>query len=125
MVFAAFTKPNQLAQWWGPEGFSVASLSLRARVGERYRIEMQPPTGNAFYLAGEFREVVPPARLAYTFAYEDPDDDDVETLVAMTFRDLDGSTDVAFTQGPFKTEARLALHRDGWTDSFDKLGRFI
>jgi uncharacterized protein YndB with AHSA1/START domain len=86
---------------------------------------MQPPTGNAFYLAGEFREVDPPVRLAYTFAYEDPDDDDVETLVAMTFRDLDGSTAVAFTQGPFKTEARLALHRDGWTDSFDKLGRFI
>jgi hypothetical protein len=25
------------------------------------------------------------------------------------------------TQGLFKTEARLKLHRDGWTDSFDKL----
>jgi hypothetical protein len=31
------------------------------------------------------------------------------------------STEVAFRQGPFKTEARRALHRDGWTDTFDKL----
>jgi uncharacterized protein YndB with AHSA1/START domain len=50
-----------------------------------------------------------------------PDPDDVETLVALSFRDLGGSTEVALTQGRFKTEARLALHRDGWTDSFDKL----
>jgi hypothetical protein len=28
-------------------------------------------------------------------------------------------------QGPFKTEARRALHRDGWTDSFDKLERLV
>ena len=46
----------------------------------RYRIEMQPPEGDAFYLIGEVREVDPPARLAYTFIWEDPDPDDVETL---------------------------------------------
>jgi len=86
---------------------------------------MQPPTGNAFHLGGEFREVDPPARLAYTFAYEDPHDDDVETLVAMTFRDLGGSTAVAFMQGRFKSEARLELHRSGWTDSFDKAEEFV
>ena len=32
-------------------------------------------------------------------------------------------TAVSFTQGPFRTDARRALHRDGWTDSFDKLER--
>ena len=71
-----------------------------------YRIEMQPPEGDAFYLTGEFREVDPPARLAYTFVWEDPDPDDVETVVELSFRDLGESTEVAFTQGPFKTEAR-------------------
>ena len=33
---------------------------------------MQPPEGDPFYLTGEFREVDPPARLAYTFVWEDP-----------------------------------------------------
>jgi hypothetical protein len=36
------------------------SLKFPARVGESYRIEMQPPTGDRFYLTGEFREVDPP-----------------------------------------------------------------
>ena len=86
---------------------------------------MQPPDGDPIYLAGEFREVEPPDRQAFTFAWEDPDPDDVENLVRLSFRDLDGSTEVGLVQAPFETDARLALHRDGWTDSFDKLERML
>jgi uncharacterized protein YndB with AHSA1/START domain len=125
VVFAAFSDPNQLAKWWGPKGFTTSSLEFDPRVGESYRIEMQPPEDDPFHLTGEFREVEPPVRLAYTFVWEDPDPDDVETLVGLSFRDLGESTEVAFTQGPFKTEERRALHRDGWTDSFDKLERLL
>jgi uncharacterized protein YndB with AHSA1/START domain len=121
VVFGAFSDPNELAKWWGPAGFSAPSLAFQARVGESYRIEMQPPQGDRFYLTGEFREVDPPARLAYTFVWEDPDPDDVDMVVDLSFRDLGESTEVALRQGPFKTEARRRLHRDGWTDSFDKL----
>ena len=63
-VFGAFIDPLQLAKWWGPEGFTTPSLEFQPRVGGRYRIEMQPPEGDRFYLAGEFRELDPPARLA-------------------------------------------------------------
>lgn len=125
VIFAALSEPTELARWWGPEGFSVPSLAFQARVGGSYRIEMQPPEGEAFHLAGEFREVSPPSRLAYTFAWEPPDPDDVETVVALSLQDLGGSTEVSLEQGPFKTEARRALHRDGWTESFDRLARLI
>lgn len=121
VAFAALSQPSELAKWFGPQGFTIPALDFVPRPGERYRIEMQPPDGGAFYLAGEFREVDPPTRLVYTFEWEDPDPDDVETLVRLSLRDLGGSTEVAFTQGTFKTEARRELHRDGWTDSFDKL----
>jgi uncharacterized protein YndB with AHSA1/START domain len=125
VVSAAFSRADELAKWWGPAGFTVPNLEFEPRVGAGYRIEMQPPEGDAFYLIGEFREVDPPTRLAYTFVWEDPDPDDAETLVDLSFRDLGESTEVALTQGPFKTEARLALHRGGWTDSFDKLERLL
>jgi uncharacterized protein YndB with AHSA1/START domain len=121
VVFDAFSDPTQLAIWWGPEGFTTPSLEFQPRVGGRYRIEMQPPEGDRFYLAGEFRQLDPPAHLAYTFIWEDPDPDDVPTVVRLSFRDLGEATEVALTQAPFKTEARRALHRDGWTDSLDKL----
>ena len=45
--------------------------------------------------------------------------------LTLSFRDLGESTEVALTQGPFKTEDRRALHRDGWTDSLDKLERLL
>lgn len=103
----------------------MGSLDSDPRVEGTYRIEMQPPEGDPFYLGGEFRQVDPPGRLAFTFVYEAPDSDDVETLVELSFRDRGESTEVVFTQGPFKTEARRELHRDGWTDSFDRLAQVI
>jgi uncharacterized protein YndB with AHSA1/START domain len=125
VVFRAFSAPDELAKWWGPHGFTTPSLDFHPRVGGSYRIEMQPPEGDLFYLTGEFREFDPLARLSYTFIWEDPDPDDVETLVELSFRDLGDSTEVIFTQGPFKTEPRRELHRNGWTDGFDKLEQLI
>jgi uncharacterized protein YndB with AHSA1/START domain len=125
VVFGAFINGSELAKWWGPAGFTTPSLEFDPRVGQSYRIEMQPPEGDPFYLTGEFRDVDPPARLAYTFVYEAPHPDDVGNLVELSFRDLGKSTEVILTQHPFKTEPRRELHADGWTDSFDKLEQFL
>ena len=121
VVFGYFTEPDRLAVWWGPRGFTIPSLEFVPRAGAHYRIEMQPPEGDAFWLAGEFIAVDPPRRLSFTFRWEDPDPDDVETVAGLSFRDRGESTSVALTQGRFKTEARRELHRGGWGDSFDKL----
>jgi uncharacterized protein YndB with AHSA1/START domain len=120
-VFAAFSEPEELVQWWGPQGFTIPSVDFHPRVGAPYRIEMRPPEGEPFYLKGAFRAVDPPTHLAYSFAWEPPDPDDVETIVELRFRGVDGSTDVALTQGSFKTEERRSLHHDGWKETFDKL----
>jgi uncharacterized protein YndB with AHSA1/START domain len=124
-VFRALTDPDELAKWWGPAGFTAPSIELDLRVGGGYRIAMQPPDGDMFYLSGEFRELDPPSRLAYTFRWEDPDPDDRENVATLTLRDLDESTELILAQGPFATEPRRALHRQGWTDSFDKLEELV
>jgi uncharacterized protein YndB with AHSA1/START domain len=125
VVFAAFSDALELAKWWGPRGFRTPSIEFEPRVGESYRIEMQPPEGDHFFLTGVFLEVAPPARLAYTFVWEEPDPDDVENSVALSFRDLGDSTEVVLLHGPFKTPERRTLHCDGWTDAFDRLGRLV
>jgi uncharacterized protein YndB with AHSA1/START domain len=124
-VYEAFTDPAELAKWWGPEGFTIPTLEFDPEAGGHYRIVMQPPDGEPFQLTGEFRDVEPPRRLAFTFAWEPADPDDVETLVALEFRDLSGATEISLAQGRFKTEARRELHRDGWGESFDKLERLL
>jgi uncharacterized protein YndB with AHSA1/START domain len=125
LVFKACTEPDELAKWWGPSGFTAPSVELDLRVGGSYRIAMQPPDGELFYLSGEFREVDPPARIAYTFRWEDPDPDDQETVVTLSFEDLGQSTELDFSQSAFATEARRALHDQGWTDSLDRLEQLM
>ena len=123
VVWAALTDPAELAQWWGPEGFNLPDATFAAAIGESYRFTMQPPEGAPFALAGVVLEADPPARLAYTFNWEPPDPDDVETEVRLALRAIGGSTELALAQGPFATDARLALHRDGWSQSLDRLAR--
>ena len=125
LVFRACTEPAELAKWWGPQGFTAPSVDLDLRVGGAYRIAMQPPDGELFHLAGEFREIEPPFRLAYTFRWEEPDPDDRETVVTLSFEDLGESTEVVLTQDGFATEARHSLHEQGWTDSFDRLEELL
>jgi len=124
-VWRAMTDPTELAQWWGPKGFSAPEVVFDPRVGASYRIAMQPPEGDLFHLDGEFREVDPPSRLTYTFVWDPPDPDDRETLVMLSLEDRGDETEVALTQGEFATEERLELHRGGWTDAFDRLAELL
>jgi uncharacterized protein YndB with AHSA1/START domain len=124
-VYRALADPQELARWWGPEGYMVRNIEFEPRVGGDYWIEMQPPEGDPFHLRGEFREVDPPSGLAFTFNWDPPDPDDRETLAELSLEDRGDQTAVSFTQGEFTTEARRALHDGGWSDSFDKLERLL
>ena len=120
-VYSMNTEPGRLAQWWGPKGFSVPAIEMDAQVGGRFRITMQPPEGDVFFLAGEYRAVDEGSRLVYTFRWDPPDPDDRETVVVLSFRDVGGSTVLTVDQGEFTTEERRALHVQGWSESLDRL----
>ena len=124
-IFRTLTEPAALAKWWGPAGFTTPEIELNLSVGDGYRFGMQPPDGELFHLAGEFIEIDPPSRLVYTFRWEEPDPDDQETVVTLSLEAIGDATEVSLSQGEFATEARLALHRNGWTDSFAKMRELI
>jgi uncharacterized protein YndB with AHSA1/START domain len=124
-VFAAMTDPEQVAEWWGPNGFTCPEVNLDVRVGGGYRIAMRPPAGEVFHLVGAYVEVDPPARLGYTFRWEPPDPDDRETIARLTLRDANRATDVELIQGPFATESRRELHQAGWVDSLARLASHL
>ena len=125
-IFKALTDPGELAKWWGPSGFTTPEIEVDLRVGGGFRFGMQPPDGALFHLAGEYLEIEPPSRLAYTFRWEEPDPDDRETLVRLSLETAAADlTELSLSQGRFSTEARWALHRDGWTDSFVRLSELI
>ena len=125
LVFRMHVEPELFAQWFGPKGFSARSVDFDLRVGGGFRITMQPPDSDAFVLEGEFREIDPGTRLAYTFRYEPPDPDDRETVVVLSLRELGETTSLTVEQGTFATEDRRALHVQGWTESLDRLERLL
>jgi uncharacterized protein YndB with AHSA1/START domain len=124
-TYRALTDPEELGKWWGPRDFTAPSVEFDPQVGGGYRIAMQPPDGDVFHLTGEFREVDPPGRLAFTFRWDPPDPDDRETVVTLSLEERDDKTEVRLTQGEFATEERRALHEEGWTDSFDRLRELL
>ena len=124
-IFRALTEPAALATWWGPSGFTTPEIDLQLTVGGGYRFRMQPPEGEAFHLAGEFLDIDPPHRLVYTFRWEEPDPDDQVTVVTLTLASLGDATRLTLSQGEFATDARLALHRDGWTESVVRLRELV
>jgi uncharacterized protein YndB with AHSA1/START domain len=122
LVFAAWTQPDHLASWFGPQGFTCSAVTVDARPGGRWRACIRSPEGEDHWMHGVYREVSAPERLAFTFAWEAQEQ---ETLVTIGFADLDGKTEVTFTQTGFPTAAERDGHHEGWTSAFDELTGFI
>ena len=66
LVFEAWTKPEHLVNWWGPNGFTISNEQHEVKVGGRWSFVMHGPDGTDFPNLVLFTEVDPPRRLAYT-----------------------------------------------------------
>jgi uncharacterized protein YndB with AHSA1/START domain len=68
LVFEAWTKPEQLKQWWVPKSFGVSLLSCEAdvRVGGKYRFVFSHGDSEPMAFFGRYTEVTPHSRLAWT-----------------------------------------------------------
>jgi uncharacterized protein YndB with AHSA1/START domain len=121
-VFRAWTEPALLEKWWGPPGFSCPLAQVDLRTGGRYRLGMQPPDGDVFYLGGVFREIRPPERLVYTWQWEG---DPGETLVTVEFRDLGARTEVVLTHERFPDAEAVERHTDGWNGCLIRLADLL
>lgn len=95
LVFKVYTDPNLVPQWWGPRGSSTIVETMDVQPGGLWRYVQREPAGNEYAFFGEYREVVAPERLVYTFEFEGmPGKVIVDTL---TFEERDGKTTVTAT----------------------------
>jgi uncharacterized protein YndB with AHSA1/START domain len=65
LVFAAWTDPKHLSQWWGPNGFTTTTSSFDFRPGGIWRFVMHGPDGRDYQNRVTFDEIVPPERIVY------------------------------------------------------------
>lgn len=120
-VFAAFTDPKLLRQWWGPPGFTLPEVEIDPRPGGRYRFKMVSGEGNVLWLAGTFREVQAPERLVYTWSWEQGDMAGVETLVTISFIASGNVTEIQILHEGLPSPAARDAHNAGWSGCLSRL----
>ncbi len=65
LVWKSWTKPEHVAQWWGPKGFTNTIQEMDVRPGGLWRLTMHGPDGTDYPNESVYVEVVPPQFLAY------------------------------------------------------------
>lgn len=122
-VFSAWTDPEKLAQWMGPEGVEVKSAETDVRVGGRYRLVMLSPDCDEHDVSGTYREVVPDEKLVFTWAWKSTPEQ--ESLVTLTFKPDGDGTLLTLLHEKFVDESVRDHHESGWTGALEKLERFV
>jgi uncharacterized protein YndB with AHSA1/START domain len=130
LVFKAWTDARHAKSWWGPRDYPAAYLEMDVRPGGIWRGRLRSTAsgeelGNELGMGGVFREVVPPERVVFTFAWEEEGERGLETLVTVTFAEQDGKTHMTFRQTPFQSVEERDGHRGGWSSSFDRLADYV
>ena len=120
-VFRAFTVPAQMVKWWGPKGWTVPVCTLDARPGGAWHTVMRSPEGKDHIVSGVYREVLPPERLVYTWAWEEDGARGHETVVTIELLETQGGTRLELTQELFESENARDRHNEGWSSSLDCL----
>lgn len=100
-VFAVWTDPTHVGNWYGPTGFTITTHEMDVRPGGVWRFIMHGPDGTDYDNHIEYREVVRPERLVLLHGSVADDPDAFDATV--TFTDQGARTQVTMRM-VFKTK---------------------
>lgn len=90
-VFEAWTNPEHIVHWWGPNGFTTTIHEMNVKPGGVWRFIMHGPDGVDYPNKVVYHEVVKPERLVYSHGW-DVEDDPNQFEVTVTFEEEGGKT---------------------------------
>jgi uncharacterized protein YndB with AHSA1/START domain len=126
VVFKAWTDPECMSQWAGPKDFVARGDQLDLRSGGIHRACLIAPNGDEHWVSGKYIEVQPPRRLVFTHAWELADGErSPETVITIDFTEMGDATHMRFHQAFFDSIGSRDGHEGGWSESFDRLERFL
>lgn len=113
-VFDALTNPSERVKWWtAPDGrFRTTNMESDLKPGGRWSMTGTRGDGQPFSITGEYRAVVPPTLLEFTWLPSWQGDDTV-SLVKIELTETGAATHVRLTHSGLTTERSQSSHR-GW-----------
>lgn len=137
-VWMAWTTPDLVMRWWGPQGHSASAVRISLRVGGSYLFCMRSPQGRDIWSTGFYREITPFYRIVATDSFADEKGEIVpaihyglnpayprELLLTVTFEERDGKTKVTLRHDGLPPGEEIKNAREGWNQSFDKLAELL
>ena len=124
-LYEAWTTPEILVAFLGPNDIEARVYEFDARVGGRFHIGMHRSDAEAFHARGEFRELVPGRRIVMTWTWEEDDPaDEHETLLTLEFSPNGAGADLELTHAQLASLESRERHSEGWNSILDKLVTF-
>ncbi len=126
-VFAAYTDPELISQWWGPFETTTIVEELEAKTGGHWRFVVRDSDGSEIEFRGVFRELVEPERISMTFEWDGmPGYVSVDTA---TFEDLGDRTRIVSTSIFYTAEERDGMleagMEKGLSESYARLDQLL
>jgi uncharacterized protein YndB with AHSA1/START domain len=127
LVWDAWTDPKQVAQWWGPRGFTLTTHSKDLRPGGSWVYTMHGPDGVDYPNKTEYIEVVPCSRLVYDHGAND--DRPPIFRVTVDFTEVGGTTrmDMRMTLPTPEAarETKKFIREVGGNSTWDRLAEYL
>lgn len=126
-VWEAWTIPEEVAQWWGPRGFTLTTHSHDLRTGGHWHYTMHGPDGTDYENTTQYLEVVPQQRMVYDHGGHK----DRPPLFRVTalFTERDGRTQLdmsmAFATPEVAAEMRGFIRKAGGEATWDRLAEYL
>lgn len=112
-VWEAWTKPEHIARWWGPDGFTNTIHEMNVRPGGVWRYMMHGPDGTDYPNMVVYENVIEPELLEYDLGGEKDGLIDDPFHVVVTFEDAGGKTLLSMRSIFLSVEALEAVRKFG------------
>ncbi|WP_166873987.1 MULTISPECIES: SRPBCC domain-containing protein [unclassified Salinibacterium] len=125
-VYEAWTRPEYFSIWFGTDAIDVPleTLSMDVRVGGSWTAVMRLPDGNQIHWVGEYTEVEPPERLAFTIT--DEPSEPAGAPVTVEFAKVPGGTRMTLVQSrDHLTDEQVELTVIGYNGFFDSMEKVL
>ena len=107
LVFSAFTDPEHLAQWWGPNGFTTTTHDFEFRPGGVWHFVMHGPDGRDYQNRITYEEIIRPERIVYRHGGGE-DVEPVQFIQTVMLEDLGGDRTQLTWHGQFPSAEERA-----------------
>jgi uncharacterized protein YndB with AHSA1/START domain len=133
-VWKYWAESEGVKKWWGPNGFTSPLARMDFREGGVSLVCMRAPNGQDFYNTWTYRKIDPLKRIEFILGWADKDGQRIDPVTmglppdipqevrhVVTFKDVNGKTELTVMEYGYKSDQTHDLSKAGLEQCLDKM----